>query len=308
MSQTPKKPYNKPWMSFGDQVKKLQSRGLVVSDPSAAAEFLSHVNYYRFSGYCLAFNKSPHQFVPNTTFEQIQFAYEFDTSLRSLVGDWLQLAELDLRTQTAHLFAEKYGPFGHLDAANFATPFSRRVTQAKWLARLQKDTQQSDQEKFVKHFKINYTQFPDLPIWTAVEVMTFGSLSRMIGGMKQSDRLPLAASYGIDVAVFASIVLHLSYVRNVCAHHSRLWERLHQMKPKLPTTPEWRSPLLTDNGRLFCTLLLLRQVTQRTASNKATSDRYRDKVAKLLRNPPTVPRPDVRMGLPANWQQHPVWC
>ena len=45
-------PYAKPWLSYEDQVKKLQQRGLIVDDPQAAAQFLLHLNYYRFSGYC----------------------------------------------------------------------------------------------------------------------------------------------------------------------------------------------------------------------------------------------------------------
>lgn len=301
-------PYTKPWMSLADQVNKLKTRGLVVNDPLAAAEYLGHVNYYRFAGYALAFCSGQHQFRSGTTFEQVQKAVEFDTSLRSLVSDWLQTAELDIRTQTAHQFASVYGAFGHCDASNFQARFSHKVTHAQWLARLQKDTKQSEKERFILHFKQKYSEYPDLPIWTAAEVMTFGALARMIAGMKKPDRRSLGQLYVFKPEQFSSTVLHLSYVRNVCAHHSRLWERLHQMKPKLPKTPEWRSPHLTDNGRLFCTLLLLRQATQRTAANKVASDHYRDQITKLLLNPPNVPRPEVRMGLPANWQQHPVWC
>ena len=300
-------PYAKPWLSLADQVKKLEYRGLVVSDPAAACEYLGHMNYYRFAGYSLAFCVSPHQFRPGTTFNQVKEAADFDASLRSLVGDWLQVAELDIRTQTAHHFAKTCGAFGHCDASNFQRRFSRKVTHAQWLARLQKDTQQSEKERFVMHFKQIYSQYPDLPIWTAAEVMTFGSLARMIAGMTKPDRRALGLLYGFTPEQFSSTVLHLSYIRNVCAHHSRLWERLHQIKPVLPTDSEWQPPILTDNGRLFCTLLLLRKITRRTTLTHTISDRYRDKINALLLNPPSVPNPDTRLGLPVNWINHPVW-
>jgi abortive infection bacteriophage resistance protein len=59
MSNPPPLPaYQKPWLSFPEQIALLQSRGMVVDDVQAAVEFLQHVNYYRFSGFCVAFESS----------------------------------------------------------------------------------------------------------------------------------------------------------------------------------------------------------------------------------------------------------
>ena len=82
-------PYQKGWLSYADQVQRLQQRGLVVSDLRKAEQFLSHLNYYRFNGYCLAFESQRHTFVAGTTFEQIVDAYQFDLSLRDLVTEAL---------------------------------------------------------------------------------------------------------------------------------------------------------------------------------------------------------------------------
>ena len=87
-------PYQKPWCSHADLVQKLIDRGLVVTDRPKAEAFLAHVNYYRLSGYCLAF-ESPgqrHTFSPGTTFEQLQAAYDFDFTLRDLVGEALEVS------------------------------------------------------------------------------------------------------------------------------------------------------------------------------------------------------------------------
>jgi len=51
-------------------------------DEEAAGGFLRHINYYRFSGYGLAFEQSRHQFILGTTFGQIRDTYEFDRALR----------------------------------------------------------------------------------------------------------------------------------------------------------------------------------------------------------------------------------
>jgi hypothetical protein len=71
-SRPPLQPFVKPWLPYPDQVALLEKRGLLIADPAAAADFLSHINYYRFSGYCLAFEQARHQFIPNTTFEQVR--------------------------------------------------------------------------------------------------------------------------------------------------------------------------------------------------------------------------------------------
>jgi abortive infection bacteriophage resistance protein len=76
--------YQKPWLSYRDQVALLQSRGLVVADVQAAEDFFRHLNYYRFSGYCLAFEASRHQFHTGVSFEQVRAAYEFDCVLKTV--------------------------------------------------------------------------------------------------------------------------------------------------------------------------------------------------------------------------------
>lgn len=303
----PKVAYSKRWMSVADQVTLLESRGLIIDDRPLAEAFLGYANYYRFSGYCLAFKDRSDHFRGGVKFGDIVYAYQFDSDLRSLVGDWLELAEIDLRTQSVHLFSEKYNAFGHCNPANFANPFSIKITHAEWLARLQEDTKNSEKERCVSHFKDRYLEYPNLPIWAAAEVMTFGLLSRFISGMKRKDRKALAKFYNLNSDELASMVHHLSYVRNVCAHHGRLWERYHQIKLLLPATPEWQGSNKIDNARLFCTLVFLRILTRRTPHILDAANRCHQKINDLLERPPQVPNPSSRLGLPANWQQHPLW-
>lgn len=47
-------------------------------------------------------------------------------------------------------------------------------------------------------------------------------------------RRAIAAAYGVDEQVLASWLRHLSLVRNICAHHSRLWNRDFTITPTLP--------------------------------------------------------------------------
>ena len=57
--------YTKPPLTYAQQVALLQSRGLTVKATDDAIKFLQYVNYYRFSAYCIPFQKIRDVFLPN---------------------------------------------------------------------------------------------------------------------------------------------------------------------------------------------------------------------------------------------------
>jgi abortive infection bacteriophage resistance protein len=308
MSQ-PKTPFKKTWLSYADQVQLLVERGLVVADESFAEQLLAHLNYYRFSGYCLAFESERHTFVTGTTFEQVASAYEFDLKLRDLLTEALEVVEVDLRTDIAYLFGERYGAFGHTLASNFfassATLYAP-FAHADWLDRLREEADRSS-ELFVSHFRRTHSEFPDLPIWIATEVMSFGGLSKMFSGMLKKDQRGVAHRYGLQPLVLRKAMHHFVYIRNLCAHHSRLWDRVWNIKPELPAGKNWQPPLLPGNNRLFATLLLLRQMMQRIPAVQPFALNWKARVTAHLGSPPSSLDPLSLMGLTADWAQHPIW-
>jgi len=166
-----KVPYGKKWQSISKQLQKLEDAGLFIEDTAAAESFLRHLNYYRFSGYGLAFERTRHQFVSGATFEQIRHAYEFDRALRDLVYESMEVIELDIRTTVAYTFGETYQAFGHSDANNFYN-VTKQAAGAKaqaafnhkqWHSSLKSETKRSS-ERFIQHFKTKYSEHPDLPL------------------------------------------------------------------------------------------------------------------------------------------------
>lgn len=301
-----KVPYGKPWLSVADQVSKLEARGLQVNDRNDAESFLRHVNYYRFAGYCLAFEQPRHSFPNGMTFEQVKFAYQFDVQLRDLFTEALELIEIDLCTSVAHSFGRKYGAFGHTLATNFHNRFDFNTTHPTWLSKLHDETTRS-RELFVKHFRYKYTEYPNLPIWAATEVMSFGGLSRMVAALHKHDRQAIALEYDVSAKVLSSATHHFAYVRNLCAHHSRLWDRVWSIKPELPRNPDWSPPNVLTNERLYSTLLLMRKLLLRSNQIRPDADAWRDRINSLLSSPPAAPNAAALMGLTNNWTQHPVW-
>lgn len=217
----------KPSLSWDEQVALLVKRGLVVDDETGCAAFLAASNYYRFSGYARYFQQAPHQgdntFRPGTTFDEIRTIYEADEALRALLVEPLARVELLLRTHTAHVIAQMHGPYGRYLEEDFYTDVGIGQPTVEGCLR---DIERS-KERHILHFTTGAggaRDFSELPIWSAVEAWSFGTLSKCIErGAQGSLEGAVATSLGIAKAGFAYRVRSLVYLRNRCAHHSRLW-------------------------------------------------------------------------------------
>ncbi len=299
---TPRIPYAKPWLSIDDQLGKLKGYGLAIDDEASARQFLQHINYYRFSGYGLAFERSRHYFRTGATFEHIRETYEFDRSLRDLVTESLEIIELDLRTAVAHSFGRN-APFSYADPSRFHHSFRHQ----DWLRKLHEEAGRSS-ELFVAHYKETYREFPNLPIWMATEIMSFGGLSKMYHGMLRGDQKTIAARYHLQPDTLGSWLHHLVYIRNLCAHHSRLWDRVWAIKPILPAGRIWMAPLLPSNSRLFATLLIQNALMCQCPAEQLFLADWRERVECLItQSLPSVPNAALLMDLPENWNDHPLW-
>ncbi|HBF08420.1 MAG TPA: hypothetical protein DHW71_15125 [Gammaproteobacteria bacterium] len=222
-SRPRKVPYTKPPISFEKQIEQLESRGLCVPDKARAEFFLSHLNYYRFAAYCLPFESDhqSHTFKAGTQFDDILNLYSFDRELRLLTLDAIERFEVSLRTQLAYHLSHNYkSSHPHLLPEIFYDP----VKYSTSLSKLNEEIKRS-KEKFIAHFSKKYEEAQP-PIWTVVELMTMGQLSKWFSNIgKRSDKNDISEVYGLDEKIMTSYCEHLSLVRNHAAHHSRLWNR-----------------------------------------------------------------------------------
>lgn len=269
--------YARPWLSYAQQLARLQERGMVVTDEPAALDYLERIGYYRLSGYWYPFRrfevitlpdgkmgtKATDHFIPNTHFLDAVDLYLFDKKLRLLVMDALERIEVALRVDVAYLLGER-DPFAHLDPLQFhpsfvRAPFYRGSKETRfeaWLAKY-KGLVTRSKEDFVRHYHLNHGD--TLPIWVAVELFDFGALSQLLSLMKVADQSRIAAQYGLDWQVLNSWVFALSYLRNLSAHHSRMWNRNVTTKPKMPEAGSlaWCDLLERDDARLSKPFILL---------------------------------------------------
>jgi abortive infection bacteriophage resistance protein len=296
----PKQPYTKPALTIDQQIAQLRTRGMVINDTPLAKHYLSQINYYRLTAYWLPFeiNHTTHAFQPGTTFEQVLDLYIFDRELRLLILDAIERIEVAMRTQLAYQLGHRYGSHPHLDP----TLFKQSWSHVQYISQLQKDARDS-KEVFIQHLLANYVE-PLPPIWAAVEIMTLGQLSKWYANLKSgADRNLVAHIYDCDEVNLVSFLHHLSTVRNLCAHHSRLWNREFIFTFKLPRQ---RPQILLSSfnpkepRRIYNTLVMLHYLMNIIAPNHHWYQRLLDMLTRHHIEP-------TRMGFPNDWKMRAIW-
>ncbi|RZA20265.1 MAG: Abi family protein [Proteobacteria bacterium] len=327
--------YSKPFLPLADQLALLKSRGLQVSDDVAAIECLHRNGYYRLSAYWYPFrviasqldaqgkpildNRGTplqvrtDQFLPGSRFEDAHALYVFDKKLKLLLLDAIERIEIAARVEVALVLGER-NPFAYTQQQLFHPDFTRVVgprNQSRFQSCTDKfnDRLRSSKDDFVRHHRDKYGQAP-LPIWIAIELWDFGLLSFYYEGMAFRDRDAVARRFGIPRRnLMGSWLRSLNYIRNVIAHHGRLWNLNLAISPQLPAAGEMQGfdallSLRNVNFRLYsicCILSYFTKVVNPTSS-------WPKDVVNLIESVPAMPYVGLQdMGFPTDWETHAFW-
>lgn len=266
--------YSKPPLTYTEQVKTLQERGLIVVDSKEAEHFLAKVNYYRFSAYCLPFEEERHRFKSQTTFEDVVSLYKFDQQLRQYIDNALEVIEIYLRAKITYILTIRHGAFVHEDQDFFHNPSHHLL----WLNRVHEEIERS-RETFVVHYRDTYDDFPKLPLWMAVEVMSFGGLSKLLGNLKRDYQVEIGNGLGFHHTLLISWIHSMNFIRNVCAHHARLWNREIAISMKLPRLQEWKN---VDQKRIGSVLYIINDILKSIPSATIFRQSWQNDITQLL--------------------------
>ena len=286
--------YSKPHLTQKQQVELLKNRGLIVNDEKFAVKKLQHISYYRLSAYFLPFQSSKDKFNSDVTFETIIDLYHFDKELRILTFNAIEKIEIFLRTSVSYNFSKHHDIFGYIDKANFCS----KERDFEWLSKdIEKETSRS-KETFVKHFKDKYEN-EYLPIWMVVEIISFGTLSKLYTMLCSKTEKEILNGIDLPSFVFKNWLHVFSYVRNITAHHSRLWNRQFVIKAKIPKHKKEFKGIANDNYHTFAimTHYVLRAIDD-------TFD-FKEELQNLLDKYPHVDK--KAMGFIDGWEKLEVW-
>ena len=293
--------YTKQAMDFDCQLHILKERGLTVENEEDALKFLHSVSYFRFANYLQPMEQSTesHQFLPNSSFTFATKLYVFDRELRSLVFTAIQDIEIAFRTRIIHYFSMEHGPFWFMDS----NKFKNQNIFNSCLDNIAAEVNRS-REDFIAEYYSNYTAPSFPPAWKTLEVVSFGTLSKLFCLFKDNRlKKQVARELGLPQYTYLeSWIRCITVLRNCCAHHARIWNRRFALKPQLPNRLplQWITPSQKPIKlyHQLCTLLYLEQTITPCMDLKSS-------LFKLFAEYPNV---DLHaMGFPQGWENEPLW-
>ena len=289
--------YNKPPLTFLKQVDLLISRGLSIPDKSDAAAFLSQVSYYRLSAYFIPFEYERHVFWSDATFDRIRRLYVLDSAIRTALFEAIRELEIYFRTQITYQISIHDGAFAHYNTSFFRTGFDH----AQWIKEVEDETTRSH-EVFVTHYRKRYDEYPKLPLWMTTEIMSMGKLSQFYNWLLPDYQRLLSKPLGIHHSVLRSWLHTLTYLRNLCAHHARIWNRELAIRPELPRKdPAWQS---INNTRLYAAVIMMEWLMIKAVLPVEPIMAVYSSMDNLRKAEPILAK---GMGVPDGWQGECRW-
>ena len=304
--------FTKPPLPLADQLKLLTDRGLRVTDTAQALHYLKHIGYYRLGGYAHFFQNvkngvtddTRHHFLAGTTFDDILDCYIFDRKLRLLAMDAIERIENSFRSALSNFPSINNGAHWYTNPALFRQIYDGgRFIHANLISELKEQIGHDSnngrkRDTYIKHYYNTYSS-PDMPpCWAVLQSVSFGTISRMFRYLIDSESKPIAKCYGLNHAVISSWLHSLSYVRNVCAHHSLLWNRKCRIKPMAAKAyaSEFKS-----NEYVYAQFVVMQVLLHTIAPENHWALRLRS----LLGEHPNISL--ISMGFPTDWQSRSIW-
>lgn len=232
--------YNKPFLTPTQQIEVLISRGLLITNKEKAIRWLRRIGYYRLTGYLYPFRQQDGSFLEGTSIEHALSLYVFDKKLRLLILDAIERIEIAVRVEISLLLGAR-DPLAHLNPelldGNFSSVISQdsgKTRHQAWMEKYDRsvaETRKDSVPNFLEQFG------NQMPIWVAIEVWDFGMLSRFFSGMQKLDQKHIAQPLGIiNEKTMANWLAHINLLRNIAAHHGRLWNRKLVVVPSFKGT------------------------------------------------------------------------
>lgn len=315
----PSREYSKPALSQAELLARWRQRGLQIADERRALRYLRHIGYYRLSAYVRSFEGAERDVLrAGTTFDDVLELYVFDRKLRLHMLDAIERVEVGLRSALNDRMAAIDGPHWYENVRHFSCRdvhgrLLREVDDMLWQQSQRRPERGLTGERFesaLDHYVSHYDSPRRPPTWIVFEELSFGTTRAVYEAVANSEvQSTIARSLGTQTPVLISWLRSHQRVRNICAHHGRLWNRGLGVYPKVPKSSSIRwledTTVFTSDPwrrqRLYPVLVSLQTILYTISPRSSWSIRLRE----LLQAHPTVPlRP---MGIPSTWFDDPFW-
>ena len=165
----------------------------------------------------------------------------------------------------------EYGPHWYMDSKRFSNRYSRDDFVTKTAKECGYDDngillRERVNDVFLTHYLEKYDTPKLPPSWMVAETVSITTWSRAYCEIHRKDRKAISQDFGLSPEVLESWMHSVCHVRNLCAHHSRLWNRTFGISPLKARGHEAKMGL---NNRFHAAAYVIRYLLE-TAAPKAT--------------------------------------
>lgn len=299
--------------SIDEQIRFLKDMGMAFShdEENSAIERFSRISYFRLKYYWKDLMNANEGFLEGVSFGDVIRRYDFDLRLRLILFDAIEIIEVALRSKVISHMSQKAGNgLWYLDSSLF----SDKRYHEKFVYDLKHEFGRST-EPFAKEYVDSHPCWNETSLdgdnpdaWRIIEVATFGTLSKMYKNLKPQlpQRSAIANDFGLFSAKdFSGWLEAVSLMRNIVAHHSRLWNRTLGKKIANPrgVRDKWLATPLTESqinrpyGYIVAMIYLCNAV--------CPDNNVKDKILNLTKEYRDIPY--HKIGFCGNWESEPIW-
>ncbi|MFJ4455019.1 Abi family protein [Pseudomonas sp. NPDC089392] len=298
--------YSKPAKSPNALLTHLRKKGLGTrKQTKASLNALEFIGYYRLLIYMRPLQDAQKKFHPHVQFDDVLKLYDFDRRLRLVFLDAVDRIEVAFRAAITNTLAldKTCGPHFYLESVNFNNSQAQRDFLRQVLGLREKDNAS------LSHYYANYNTPALPPVWAVVEAMTIGQISRLFTDLHLDHRKAIATKFGYDESILVTWLKSLTLLRNVCAHHGRLWNAsITASAPKYAKSINAEFPPHVDRGRMFARAVVVQALL---AQIDPTSD-WKDRFKALMATLPVATFAKANLttsvlGLVPGWETRPFW-
>lgn len=281
-------------------------------DEELAKSYLQRISYFRLKYYWIdMIDEEVDDFKKDSSFEAVIERYEFDRELRQILFKAIEMLEIGLRTKIITSISIAIGSgLWYLNKDLFENKDYHEDFVLDLKYEFGRSTEPFAWEYIRDHNDWNEESLegdnPDA--WMILETATFGTLSKMYKNLKAQSPLQanIANFFGLySTRDFSSWLESISVLRNIIAHHSRLWYRIFSKKPVNVSKyrDKWFVQSMTDSqckrafGVISCLLYLCNAIVP--------DNTIKEEIKTLFDKYPNVPV--YMLGFTRNWKDSPLW-
>lgn len=278
--------YNKPFKTIKEQIELLKERGLIIEDEEYASFFLEHINYYHLSAYTKTFQNKSDNFTDGTKFEDVINIYKFDRKLRLLFLGLLEKIEISFKSILSYeLTKDKDDIYWYSKKENY----TKEDVIDKFV-----DNLKESNEKFIIKFYEKYTDSDYPPAWMFFESLSFGECRFLANSLHDNDKQIISAAYKLSKKTTLQMFYYMASLRNICAHHSWLWNK--RFSSKIGKIKGYESLFTEDRNQLFDYLLVLQILLSIITPESIWIEKLKDLIEEYG-------IATYRMGFPDDWKE-----